>query len=154
MFQKINNQNLDKTSNESQQSLEKYLNHLKGFFFDLNYNHVTKEFNFPYVSHNAMELYDLNVPDLLKDGRSAYVSIHPEDQKLLVSKGRKSFEELTPLKLECRYTLKSGRSGWVKILATPERSSEFSTNWIGHVSDITDVKATEEEYAIMKERYE
>ena len=154
MFQKINTQNLDETSNESQQSLEKYLNHLEGFFFDLNFNHITKEFNFPYVSHNAMELYDLNVPDLLKDGRSAYVSIHPEDQKLLRSKGRKSFEELTPLKLECRYTLKSGRSGWIKILATPERSSEFSTNWIGHVSDITDVKATEEEYAIMKERYE
>lgn len=154
MFQRVNPENLDESPQKSQQSLEKYLNHLEGFFFDLKFNHNTKEFNFPYVSHNAMELYDLNVSELLKDGRSAYVSIHPEDQKLLVTKGKKSFEDLTPLKLECRYTLESGRSGWIKILATPERSSEFSTNWIGHVSDITDVKATEEEYAIMKERYE
>ncbi len=154
MLSKENPVSVHKTESKSEQSLEKYLNHLEGFFFDLQYNHLTKEFNFPYVSHNAMELYDLNVADLLKDGRSAYVSIHPEDQKVLVKRGMKSFENLSPLKVECRYTLESGRSGWIKILATPERSSQDSTSWIGHVFDITDVKATEAEYALMKERYE
>nr|WP_315224463.1 PAS domain-containing protein [uncultured Flavobacterium sp.] len=123
------------------------------FFFQLV---VDSNFNYslPFVSKSVREIFELNDEDFLKNtelmlhGRIFHLDKQRFFDSFLASK-----KELVTWEMEFRVVLPEKGLRWFKIMATPEKTAEDSVVFLGHVSDVSDLKEHELQLKISEERF-
>ena len=83
----------------------------------------------------------LDHPPILKDTLSFY---HPEDRVRVETAHKNALEKGEPFDLEARFTTADGHNLWVRSTCEPEVIQGTVVKLSGTLSDITDVKSTDE----------
>lgn len=135
-------------------NLEKYLNQVDGFFFEVNYNKHDNEYTFPCISNNVESLYGLSLPYVEGNEKSIFDLIHEDDREIVINAIRESRKKLTSWIQEFRLKLSLEVFIWVKVKAKPEEMCNEQIVWTGYASDITDFKNAQIELVNTKKRYE
>ena len=147
---------LSHTSQEavSLDSLKVFLDQVEGFFFKIQFDKISKTYSFPFITQNAESLYGLTLEYLQDNAQVISDLIFIDDRKLVLDTIYQSMKTFNPWIQEFRFLLPSGAHGWVKIHATPEKTSDDVVSWNGYATDITEMKNTQLELLKVKERFE
>ena len=98
---------------------------------------------FTYVSSYIRELYELKPEEVLRQERSPWELVHPDDVDFLVGTIQQSAETLQPLMVEHRFIVPKGGLRWGQNIAQPQRRDNGDVVWDGVSFDITDRKQAE-----------
>ncbi len=99
---------------------------------------------FPFASPAIIEIYGVPPEQLARDASAAWAAIHPDDTDRLDRETRESARTLQPQHSEFRVRHPAKGEIWVSIHATPERTADGATQWLGTANDITERRRTEE----------
>jgi diguanylate cyclase (GGDEF)-like protein/PAS domain S-box-containing protein len=87
------------------------------------------------------------------DARVLQDAIHPEDRDAWLAAIEASAQQLTPFEGDYRISLRGGKFGWFRTLATPTRQADGSVVWNGVSIDVSELKAAEQALRESEERY-
>ncbi|MCA1992751.1 MAG: PAS domain-containing protein, partial [Coleofasciculus sp. S288] len=99
--------------------------------------------SFPFVSHGAREIYNLEPLQIQKNAAIVIDLIHPDDRASFETSFKTSAETLQPWRWEGRFVLRSGKLKWLQAAARPELQANGDILWYGVLMDITKYKQTE-----------
>ncbi len=101
--------------------------------------------SFPYFSSNLEQLYGMSPRVLYENPRFIYHIIHPDDLPAFTQSIRLSAATLAPWQCDYR-VIKPDRESimWVRGQSIPRRNADGSILWNGIMTDITDIKKTED----------
>ena len=105
-------------------------------------NDVSGEF--PYISQGITTLCELDPEDVHRDSNLMWSLIHREDIEEFTKSIELAASAIKQWDHEWRIVTPSGKTKWIKGLATPDRRSDGSMFWDGLLLDITDRKEAEE----------
>jgi PAS domain S-box-containing protein len=108
---------------------------------------------FPYISQGIRTLCELDPEDVYRDGNLMWSLIHREDMAEFKKSIELAASAIKQWDHEWRILTPSGKTKWVKGLATPERQPDGSMFWDGLLLDITDRKQAEEELMQKEHRF-
>ena len=100
---------------------------------------------FTYLSGGVAQLHEVSLEAVLRDPRLIYAQIHPEDVELVSRAEKAALETMTPLRIDVRVILPSGRRGWRHFTSAPRRLANGHLVWDGIEFDITERKRAEAE---------
>jgi PAS domain S-box-containing protein len=98
---------------------------------------------FPYISQGIRTLCELDPEDVHREGNLMWSLIHREDLAEFTKSIELAASAIKQWDHEWRIVTPSGKTKWIKGLATPERRSDGSMFWDGLLLDITDRKQAE-----------
>lgn len=106
---------------------------------------IDKEGNhsWSYMSKNAEALYEVLVPDIIKDSNLMISLIHPDDLLEVYSSEELSIVTRSPLYNVRRIITPNGKLKWIEVNAYPEIQADGSHIWNGFHMDITERKLLE-----------
>jgi PAS domain S-box-containing protein len=108
--------------------------------------------SFPFASRGIEDIYGVPAGRLARDATAAWAAIHPADTARLDEETRESARTLKPQHSEFRVLHPAKGEIWVSIHATPERTADGGTQWLGTANDITESKRVEEALRRSEER--
>jgi two-component system sensor histidine kinase UhpB len=108
--------------------------------------------SFPFASRGIEDIYGVPAERLARDATAAWAAIHPADTARLDEETRESARTLKPQHSEFRVLHPAKGEIWVSIHATPERTADGGTQWLGTANDITESKRVEEALRRSEER--
>lgn len=100
-------------------------------------------FRIPYVSDAFRKIYRIDPKEIYADASKAFVPIHPDDRKSVMSSIQASARNLTPWQHEYRLKFGDGTERWVLGNSLPQREADGSILWYGFITDITERKLAE-----------
>ncbi|EDY84334.1 PAS fold family [Verrucomicrobiia bacterium DG1235] len=130
---------LEKSANE----LDRLSAQVPGVYFHLSMNE-SGEPSFPYISEKVKELLGVEAAEVMEDASAAMGAVCIEDMERVYESLAVSSQNLTPLYIEYRVNMPSGRKKWVATKAIPEKRSGLRVVWYGIFEDITMRKESEE----------
>ena len=98
---------------------------------------------FLFVSDGVRELLGLSPDELLADSDAARKLWHAEDRERMARETAAARHVRTPMSLEHRVVLADGSVKWVHVRATPIRTVDGVTDYVGIVVDISERKRAE-----------
>jgi PAS domain S-box-containing protein len=105
-----------------------------------------------YVNERYCEITGLSLQQALGQGWSH--AIHPDDAGRVVAAWKIAVQENRPFNIECRYRQADGSVVWVLAQATRELNKSGKVKgYIGSITDISEIRRTEEALKISEERY-
>ncbi len=105
-----------------------------------------------YLSAGVETLHEVTREEVLADPERLWSQVHEDDRDFLERRRREAARTVSPLNLELRVRLPSGRAGWRSLAAAPRRLPDGRLVWDGIVTDITDRKLAEEANRESQER--
>ena len=126
--------------------LRKIISHVPGVVFQYRFFEDGRGC-LPFASEALTEMYGVKPEDVRESIDLIRAMTHPEDKERFFSSLRASAESLTLWRLDYRICCPDGVIKWLLIEAMPELDNGDVT-WYGFISDITDVKAVEDELRI------
>jgi PAS domain S-box-containing protein len=133
--------------------LKKLSLQIPGVIYQFQYYPNGRSF-FPYASENIYNLFEVTPQQIIHDAQPILTKIHPSDYQPFMASLLNSFEKLTPWDHDFKVILPSKGIRWARVNANPEKQSDGSVLWHGHISDITERKKSEQQIAQLKERFE
>lgn len=117
---------------------------------------IDSEFNysFPFISKSVKDIFELtdeeflNTNELILHGRIFHLDKQRFFDTFLISK-----KELTNWEIDFRVVLPEKGLRWFKVFARPEKAPNGNIVFLGHVSDITDLKENELKLKISEDRF-
>ncbi len=97
-------------------------------------------------------LHEVTREEVLADPERLWGQVHEGDRDFLERRRREAARTVSPLNLEVRVRLPSGRAGWRSLAAAPRRLPDGRLVWDGIVTDISDRKRSEEASRESQER--
>lgn len=107
--------------------------------------------NFTYISRGVEELHEMSVAEAMEDPARIYGQIHEADRGLVREREGEALRTMTPLSVEVRVVLPSGRTGWRLFTSAPRRLPNGHLVWDGIEIDITDRRRAEQERERLRE---
>ncbi len=93
---------------------------------------------FPYASAGVESIYEVAPEEIRLDASPVFGRIHPDDLDHVKSVIEESFAELKPWHDQYRVCLPKRGVRWLEGNAMPERQTDGSVLWHGHIYDITE----------------
>ena len=109
---------------------------------------------FPYASDGIRDIYGCAPEDVVDDASSVFTRLHPEDFANVVDSIYLSARTLQPWRTEYRVIGDDDEIRWLLGHANPTREADGATIWHGHISNISEIKITEEHLQRSKEDLE
>lgn len=129
-------------SKEAKSRIEKISTHVPGVIYQYQL-WPDGHSSFPYASEGMHAIYGLQPDDVVNDATPVFQRLHPDDLARISTSIAESAKNLTIWKDVYRVNLPDGKIIWVEGEASPERKSDGSTLWHGHIRDITERKQAE-----------
>lgn len=133
----------------AEQRLREVTNRLPGAIYQFLMK-VDGSYAFSFCSEGFEEMTGVPVAEALRDVRTVWANIHPDDLKELDRRARHSAATMTKYEQDLRFSEPGGRRWWIRAESEPERDSDGSMRWNGNMMDITERKRLEGELAIAK----
>lgn len=130
---------LEKSTNE----LDRLSNQVPGVYFHLCMNEHGEP-SFPFISEKVKELLGVEAADVMANASVAMGAVCIEDLDRVYESLADSSQYLTPLYIEYRVAMPSGRKKWIATKAVPEKRAGIGVVWYGIFEDITMRKESEE----------
>jgi PAS domain S-box-containing protein len=108
---------------------------------------------FPFASAGMREIYEVEPDDVREDATPVFRRLHPGDLDRVAATIEESARALTPWRCTYRVSLPSRGVRWVQGDARPERLSDGSILWHGHITDVTDIELARQALRESEERY-
>ena len=122
--------------------LEKIASRVPGVLYQFKLN-TDGSFKFPYVSEKVKDLFQVDPQLALENANSIFSLIHPDDLETLFETIQKSATDLKPWQHEFRIKIENGPTKMLFGNAIPQTEQDGSILWHGFITDITDLKLTE-----------
>ncbi len=103
--------------------------------------------SFIYASSAFKEVFGVEVEDVSENTDAIRSMLHPDDKDRFFASLQSSADALKLWRVDYRIRHPSGKTKWLLIEAMPELANE-ALIWYGFISDITEVKRTEDELRI------
>ncbi len=99
---------------------------------------------FPFASDAMREVYEVTPEDVREDASPVFARLHPDDFDDVAASIRQSAETLEDWQHDYRVVLPEQGVRWRRGNARPERLADGSILWHGCITDITDLKRTQD----------
>jgi nitrogen-specific signal transduction histidine kinase len=99
---------------------------------------------FPYSSKYIEDIYEVTSEEVLKDASIVFSRIHPDDHKMVSESINHSKNFMQKWECDYRVVLPTKGQKYVRGSANPEKKSDGSVLWHGYISDVTELKKSEE----------
>jgi signal transduction histidine kinase len=99
---------------------------------------------FPYSSHYIEDIYEVSSEEVKQDASIVFSRIHPDDIPLVAETILKSKETMSKWECDYRVNLPTKGQKYLRGTANPELINDGSILWHGYISDITELKKSEE----------
>jgi PAS domain S-box-containing protein len=99
---------------------------------------------FTYISPGSRDIYELEPEELLRDFRTVWATIHPDDVEAVQRANARSMQTLEAFDIEFRLIPPSGCIKWVHAKSHPQRQENGDLVFDGLVMDISDRKQAQE----------
>jgi signal transduction histidine kinase/CheY-like chemotaxis protein len=136
---------------KTQENLDKLTSQLPGALYQLKL-FPDGRLCFPYISNGMNDVFEIMPHQVLTDASAAFKLLHPDDYDMVLKSIHKSAETLEIWKVEYRVNLPKKGLRWHSGIANPERLDDGSTIWHGFISDITELKAKDDEFRLISKR--
>ncbi len=136
---------------KTQENLDKLTSQLPGALYQLKLFQDGR-FCFPYISNGMNDVFEIMPHQVLTDASAVFKLLHPDDYDMVLKSIHKSAETLEIWKVEYRVNLPQKGLRWHSGIANPERLDDGCTIWHGFISDITELKAKDNEFRLISKR--
>lgn len=133
---------------ESDKMFQNLSAHVPGFFYQYEFQKGGKSL-FPFASEGIKEIYELDPKDVKNDTSAIRDRIHQDDIEHFIDSLKEAVESLDGWECEYRVNLPKKGTRWLRGNATLETQKDGSVAGYGYITDITELKKTEEK---LKER--
>ncbi len=99
---------------------------------------------FPYASEAIRDIYRVTPEAVLEDASAVFANLHSDDYDGIVASIQHSAATLQPWQYEYRVRFADGTIRWLQGNALPEKETDGSVLWHGFITDITEIKQTEQ----------
>jgi two-component system sensor histidine kinase/response regulator len=134
---------------ESQARLQKLATNIPGVIYQFVMNSEGK-LNFEYISSDCLNIYELEIEEILNNPELCFQQNHPDDRKNIENAVAMSAKDLAPFACEWRIITPSGKIKWLQSNSRPEMRSNGDIVWYGVLFDISDRKQSDLEKAAAK----
>ena len=129
------------------QRLRKILAHIPGVVFQYR-RHADGSGYFPFASAAITDIYGVAPEEVEQDASKIRVLAHPDDTERFWASLHSSEDHLAPWQVDYRIKTAAGQEKWLRVDAVPERTEDGQITWYGFVTDVTLMKAMENELRI------
>ncbi len=107
---------------------------------------------FPYISDGINDVFEIMPHQIITDAAAVFNRLHPDDYDMVLKSIHKSAERLEIWKVQYRINLPKKGLRWHSGIANPERLDDGCTIFYGFISDITELKAKDDEFRLVSNR--
>lgn len=97
-------------------------------------------FHVPYISGSIEDLSGVNAELIKSDFKEVISRIHPDDIPALFESVRSSAKRMCAWHSEFRIKNREDKWIWIQADSTPQRATDGSIVWYGHIRDVTEYK--------------
>lgn len=108
---------------------------------------------YTYISDSVEKFFGCSVEEALADASLIYSKTHPDDIDRLIEGERIALQNMSIFNITMRVISPEGKILWFSLTSTPRRIDGL-VYWDGIVIDITELKKTEDELIVAKEKVE
>lgn len=126
------------------QRFQKLSERLPGFLYQFQLCPDGSSF-FPYASPGIKNIYDVSQEDAAVSADKVFAVLHPDDAGWVGESVSYSAAHLTPWVATVRINHPQRGMIWTHVESMPEKLEDGSVLWNGYVSDITELKQTEQQ---------
>jgi len=122
-------------------------------FQNLQHSDDPTDDEFPYISPGIRDLFGLTPEEVMRDSRTIWALIHPDDTAALTDSIQHAVETGAYWNYDFRVTTTDGETKWLRGMASHERQPDGSIFWDGLLLDISAPKRIEEALRENEEKY-
>jgi len=104
---------------------------------------------FPYSSEAINEIYRVAPEEVCEDASKVFAVLHPDDVGDIITSIRTSASDLSPWQQEYRVKFADGTVRSLYGNALPQLEEDGSVLWHGYISDVTELKKSEQELELI-----
>ncbi len=124
--------------------LRRIVSYVPGVVFQYR-QHADGHGSFPFASDGIRDLFGVPPEAVENDSSVLREMTHPDDDKRFIASLQASARGLQPWRIEYRIVRRDGAIRWLLLHAVPEQDGDGVVTWSGFITDITDLKAMQDE---------